>query len=293
MTSDKTPLLAIQNLEVTFGTGSTPFKAVSNLSLCIYPGEIVGLIGESGSGKTTCAHSILGLTEGYPGITQGKAQFEEIEILPEASEYIQQLSHGKIKKSSRYKKQHLKNLSPILGKKISSIFQEPKSALNPYFSIGNHLEECGIRGGLPLSEIKSAGLKTLAQVGIPEGQLVWDQYPHQLSGGMAQRVMIAMALLTHPKLIIADEPTTALDVTTQARLLQLFSNLRNQSQLSILLISHDIGVVREIADRVYVMYKGTLVESGSTKEVIQNPQHPYTKKLIGAFTKFASVGGVE
>ena len=288
MSAAKKPLLALRDLTVKFGTGSDLFTAVHKMNIDVFPNEIVGLIGESGSGKTTCVHSVMGLVDGQPGVCEGKAQFEGRDILPDSSKTVKILEDGKVKKKhSVYKSQHLRRVKPVLGRGIASIFQEPKSALNPYFSIGQHIMECMTRGRVQVPDKTKYGHELLSQVGIVDGDKVWEQYPHHLSGGMAQRVMIAMALSCHPKLLIADEPTTALDVTTQAKLLQLFLKFRESMGLSLLMISHDIGVIREVSDRVYVMYKGNIVESGVTKDVIENPRHDYTRMLLGAFDKLA------
>ncbi len=291
VSDDKQPLLSIDNLTVNFGSGESLFRAVNNLSIKIYPEEIVGLIGESGSGKTTCVHSILGLVDGLPGVSKGTATFSGQSILPNVPKYLKVEKDQPVgKKKLGYFKEHKKLLKKVLGRDVTAIFQEPKSALNPYFSIGEHLLECIERGEVKEGNPIEYGKEILSQVGIVDGSNVWKQYPHQLSGGMAQRVMIAMALASHPKLLIADEPTTALDVTTQAKLLQLFLKFRKEKKLAIMMISHDIGVIREITDRVYVMYKGDIVEQGKTKDVIDNPQHEYTQMLLKSFNNLAVKG---
>ncbi len=282
MSNDKQPLLEISDLQVKFGQSGNYFTAVEKLSLKVYEGEIIGLIGESGSGKTTSAQSVLGLTSGWPGIISGKAQFLGRNILPNTTDYVQH-KDKKINKRKSYLREHRKLLKNILGKQVASIFQEPKSALNPFMSIGSHLKECMSQKGKHGLEAKKEGLNLLTKVGIVDSHEVWNLFPHQLSGGMAQRVMIAMALSSSPKLIIADEPTTALDVTTQAKLLDLFLRLKTQNNLSFIIISHDIGVIREITDRVYVMYQGNIVESGKTIDVIYEPKHDYTKHLLKSF----------
>ncbi|MBF0430384.1 MAG: ABC transporter ATP-binding protein [Fibrobacteria bacterium] len=282
-----TPLLSIRDLSVNFGEGSHLSKAVIDLNMEVRPGEIVGLIGESGSGKTTSAHAILGILDGLPGVCSGEAEFNGHPLLPSMNKYVK-ISGNKIKKqNTAFQKKQFTMMHPLLGRKIAAIFQEPKSALNPYLSIKEHLLESISRSGKKIKSPESFGKDILSQVGIVDCNNVWNQYPHQLSGGMAQRVMIAMALSCSPKLIIADEPTTALDVTTQAKLLELLLKFQKEMDLSILIISHDIGVIREVANRVYVMYKGKIVEEGNIMQIINAPQAPYTQKLLQAFYNLA------
>ncbi|MFC1584348.1 ABC transporter ATP-binding protein [Fibrobacterota bacterium] len=285
MNENNQELLSVRNLSVDFGDTADRFKAVIDLSLEVHPGEIVGLIGESGSGKTTSAHAILGLIDALPGVCSGEAFFKGSSILPDPSKYIRE-KKGKIaKRFSAFQKKQKQLLRPLLGREIAAIFQEPKSALNPFISIKGHLLESIARSEIQTPDPIKYGQEMLTQVGIVEGEKVWDQHPHQLSGGMAQRVMIAMALCCNPKLIIADEPTTALDVTTQAKLLEFFLRLKKDRRLSMLLITHDIGVVRSVSDRIYVMLKGKIVESGNTAEIIQDPKHRYTQGLLHSFLK--------
>jgi ABC-type dipeptide/oligopeptide/nickel transport system ATPase component len=192
------------------------------------------------------------------------------------------------KKYRSYRSLQRKKLKSVLGKTATCIFQEPKSALNPYLSIGSQMLDCIARGRhAGVADRAKFGKDMLVSVGIVDADLVWNNFPHHLSGGMAQRIMIAMALASGPKLLIADEPTTALDVTTQAKLLRLFLKFKKEQQLSVLLISHDIGVVREVADRVYVMYHGEIVESGPAQQVINSPKHDYTKLLLSSFDHLA------
>jgi ABC-type dipeptide/oligopeptide/nickel transport system ATPase component len=283
--ANSNPLLRISDLSVNFGEGEDRFQAVKGLSLEVHPGEIVGLIGESGSGKTTSAHAILGLIDGLPGVYSGEAYFNAHPILPVSSDYVR-IKKGKvIKKDSAYRKKQKFLLKAVLGRDVAAIFQEPKSALNPFFSIKEHLLESINRSQLQVKDPIKYGQEMLTQVGIIDGDKVWEQYPHHLSGGMAQRVMVAMSICCNPKLIIADEPTTALDVTTQAKMLEFFLKLKEDRSLSILLITHDIGVVHTVANRVYVMYKGKIVESGATSNILHNPQHEYTQRLLSSFNK--------
>jgi len=281
------PLLSVENLSVKFGSHSEYFDAVKGLNIQVYPGEIIGLIGESGSGKTTSAQSILGLTQGWPGIVSGKATWKHNHsMLPDCETYIS-MDQGRVSKKKTFPGAHRRCLKNILGSEIASIFQEPKSALNPYISVGNHLLECLKLNYKSADDLVDKGQKLLTKVGIVDADQVWNLFPHHLSGGMAQRVMIAMAISSKPDLIIADEPTTALDVTTQAKLLQLFQSLREESGISFIIISHDIGVIREITSRVYVMYQGSIVEQGNTHDVIFDPKDDYTKHLLKSFYKLS------
>ncbi len=279
------PLLSIKDLSVQFGEGDDVFYAVKKMCLDIAPAEIIGLIGESGSGKTTSALSLMGLLDGVPCITSGKAQWQGTNILPDITAYTKTQGDKLKKKTNDYSKDQRKLMLNLLGRQIAMIFQEPRSALNPYLSIGSHMLESIKRGGGDSQLAFQLGCDMLRKVGIIDPDQVWQLFPHQVSGGMAQRVMVAMALSCSPKLIIADEPTTALDVTTQAKLLELFLKLKNERQLSIWMITHDIGVVRLVADRVYVMHNGKIVESGKTNDVIKSPQHPYTQGLLNSFAK--------
>ena len=257
-----TVLLQVKNLRTQFRTESGIVNAVNGISYEVYEREILGLVGESGCGKSVSQLSTIQLIPDPPGkITAGEVIFEGRDILKFAP-------NGKEMRSIR-------------GGKISIIFQEPMTSLNPVLTVGNQLCEML---ELHLKMNKRASRKRAAElldlVGIPDAKQRLESYPHQMSGGMRQRVMIAIALSCNPRLIIADEPTTALDVTTQAQLLELMKTLVNRFNSSLIIVTHNLGVVARYADRIYVMYAGSIVESGSAKEVFSNPRHPYTIGLL-------------
>ncbi len=254
------PLLEVSNLEVIIQTSKGAFKPVNNVSFSIHKGEIIALVGESGSGKSLTSLSIMGLNS-------------------------KEISYGK-SSSIQFNNQNLlglneKELRKIRGKEISMIFQNPMYSLNPVHRIGKQItESILLHKKLRFKEAEKFALELLDKVGIPDAKRRLLEYPHQLSGGMRQRVMIALALACNPQLIIADEPTTALDVTIQAQILAILRDLQQEFGVSILLITHDLGVVAEIADRILVMYCGKIVEEGTVGYVFENPQHPYTKGLM-------------
>ena len=256
------PLLEINDLIVTFTTDDGVLRAVDKVSLSIGTGQTLGLVGESGCGKSVTALSILRLLPQPAGnFAGGSIHFNGRDLLT--------LSGTEMRS--------------IRGKDISMIFQEPMTSLNPVFTVGNQVGEVfkvhrKLRGNVLRDSVEEA----LSLVGVPDPRRVTKQYPHQLSGGLRQRVMIAMAMACNPKLLIADEPTTALDVTIQAQILHLMNELKRISSTSILLITHDLGVVAEMADRVAVMYTGRMVEEAPVKELFDNPMHPYTVNLLKA-----------
>ncbi len=254
--------LEIKDLKVSFGTRKSKVEVVSGISLCIPEGKIVGVVGESGCGKTVTALSIMRLIPDPPGkITGGVIKFDGINLL--------ELSESDIR--------------ALRGNRISMIFQEPVSSLNPVFPVGDQIGEA-IRTHLNVSKKseRQRVIELLRLVGIPAPEKRLDSYPHELSGGMCQRVMIAMALACHPQLLIADEPTTALDVTIQAGILELINELKEKMGMSVLLITHDLGIVAEVADFVYVMYAGKIVEHASVVDLFDSPSHPYTIGLINS-----------
>ncbi|MFN8676568.1 MAG: ABC transporter ATP-binding protein [Thermomicrobiales bacterium] len=256
------PLLHIEDLRVWFGTRAGDVRAVDGVDLTIGPGEIVGLVGESGSGKSVTARSIMRLVPMPPGrVVTGRILFEGQDLL-ELSE---------------------REMEALRGGRISMVFQDPMTFLNPLFTAGDQVAEA-IRQHQRLSKsaAEAETLRLFRQVGIPSPEARLKAYPHQLSGGLRQRVMIAMALSSRPDLLIADEPTTALDVTIQAQILALLRDLQRDSGMSILLITHDLGVVAEMCDRVAVMYAGRVVEDTDIETLFENPQHPYTLGLMGA-----------
>jgi oligopeptide/dipeptide ABC transporter ATP-binding protein len=254
-------LLDIRDLQTYFYTQDGVVKAVDGVSLHVNQGEVVGLVGESGCGKSVTSFSILRLV-GYPGkIVSGEIMFEGQDIL----------------------KMSDKEITALRGDRISMIFQQPTSCLNPVFDAGFQLGEVGeIHQGLKRKASREHAIDLLRMVGIPDPERRINSYPHELSGGMAQRVMIAMALACMPDLLIADEPTTALDVTIQAQILDLMRNLHENMNTSIILITHDLGVVAEMAQRVATMYAGQIVEEAETRTLFKQPKHPYTVGLIGS-----------
>ncbi len=254
------PLLSIQGLKASFFIKGRELRAVDEVWLDIKPGEVVGLVGESGCGKSATALSILRLIPSPPGqIVGGKILFqgEDLLALPE------------------------KSMREVRGDRISMIFQEPMTALNPVFTVGNQIGEVfRVHRKMNRREAFEASVEMLAKVRMPEPEKRAREYPHQLSGGMRQRVIIAMALACEPDLLIADEPTTALDVTVQAQILSLMDRLRRERNCAVLLITHDLGVVAEVCHRVAVMYAGEVVEEATVKEIFDSPKHPYTQGLL-------------
>ncbi len=254
-------LLAIEELTVQFSTRNIPFTAVSNAALTVEPGEIHGLVGESGAGKSTIGAAIMGLLEGSGHISNGTVVLNGERISGVDKRAIQ----------------------AIRGKRISMIFQDPLTSLNPLFTVGEQLAETIIAHlDVTGDDARKRAIELLTRVGIPNPDIRIDQYPHQFSGGMRQRVVIALALCSEPEVIIADEPTTALDVSIQAQVLELIKDLARERQVGVILITHDMGVIAETTDVVTVMYAGKVVESGRTEQILGDPQHEYTKSLIAA-----------
>ena len=257
------PLLEVTDLCTYFTTDAGVARAVDGVSLQVGTGETLGIVGESGCGKTVTALSVLGLIPSPPGeIMSGSSiRFDDEELLDV--------------KPAR--------LREIRGNEISMIFQEPMTSLNPVLTVGHQIEEVlRLHRGLSKRKARAAGVDLLAEVGIPEPDERFDAYPHQMSGGMLQRVMIAIALSCEPRLLIADEPTTALDVTIQAQILDLLVSLQRRHGMALLLITHDLGVIAEVCDRVVVMYGGQIVETGTTEEILTRPEHPYTQGLLAS-----------
>lgn len=255
-------LLSVENLAVSFRSGDGVARAVDGVSFAIHQGETVCIVGESGCGKTVSALSILRLIPSPPGeITGGRILFHGEDLLDLDEE----------------------RLRTVRGKKIAMVFQEPLTSLNPVFTIGDQIAEAiEIHESLPKDEVSQRCFELLRDVGIASPQERVKDYPHQLSGGQRQRVMIAMALSCRPELLIADEPTTALDVTIQAQILQLLRSLQKKHGTSVLYITHDLAVVSHIATRIYVMYAGQVVEQGTTPHIFKSPKHPYTRGLLAS-----------
>ncbi len=266
-------ILEIKGLTATFSSSTETVTAVDNVDLHIDRGEILCLVGESGCGKSVTALSIMGLLQSPPAkITAGSILF----------------------KGTNLRSLSDKHLRRIRGKEIAMIFQEPMTSLNPVFTIGSQImESILLHQSIPRREARARVLDLLKTVAIPDPEQRFREYPHQLSGGMRQRVMIAMALACNPDLLIADEPTTALDVTIQAQILELLLQLREQFGLAILLITHDLGIVAETADRVAVMYAGRLVESAAAADLFASPLHPYSQGLIQSAKLMGSSDSVD
>jgi ABC-type dipeptide/oligopeptide/nickel transport system ATPase component len=260
-------LLAVKNLKTEFRTDDGVVKAVDDVSFEVAPSETLGIVGESGSGKSVTAMSILRLVSKPGKIVGGQIVFRGQDLL-------------------KYSEKQMRELR---GDDIGMIFQEPMTSLDPLYTVGFQIREAvELHQGLRGAEARQAAIKALSDVGIPDPEQRVDSYPHQMSGGMRQRVMIAIALSCNPQLLIADEPTTALDVTMQARILDLLKELRVSRQMSLLLITHNMGLVAEMCDRVIVMYKGKIVEDKGVMELFQNPEHPYTRSLLQSIPRLDS-----
>ena len=264
-------LLNVDNLSVSFVTRNGTNKAVDNVSFSVEERQITAIIGESGSGKSVSCYAMLGLVPSPPGrIDGGTAHFQGQDLLA--------LSEGELR--------------AIRGRDIAMIFQDPMTCLNPFMKIGDQLiEPLTLHKGLAKGPARERAMALLDEVGIRDPQGAMSAFPHEFSGGMRQRVMIAMALINEPKLLIADEPTTALDVTIQAQILKLIADLQTKRDIGVLFISHDLAVVSDIADQIVVMEKGKVVESGQPKAIFNNPQHPYTQKLLAAIPSGQKAAG--
>src|SRR6056297_681462 len=263
MNKDKKPLLEVKDLTTYFHTEAGLVKAVDGISYEVFPGETLGIVGESGCGKSVNALSIMRLLESNADVG-GSITFDG-QSLPELSE---------------------REMRGIRGNDIAMIFQEPMTALNPVFTVGDQIEEAIILHQKKSREdAHQMAIDMLRKVGIPEPTKRVDEYPHELSGGMRQRAMIAMALSCNPRVLIADEPTTALDVTIQAQILELMKSLQDEYGMSLILITHDLGVISHMSNYLYVMYLGYVVEEGKTRELFENPSHPYTRGLLDSIPR--------
>jgi peptide/nickel transport system ATP-binding protein len=257
----KAPLLEVRNLRIEFPTRRGTLLAVDDVTFSIAPGEVLGVVGESGAGKSLTGSAVIGLLEPPGRIARGEVKLAGLRI--------DNLPPDEMRK--------------VRGREVGAIFQDPLTSLNPLYTVGRQLTET-ITTHLHLSQQKarSRAIELLAATGIPAPERRVDHYPHQFSGGMRQRVVIALALAAEPKLVIADEPTTALDVSIQAQIIQLLKRLCHEKKTAVMLITHDMGVIAETADRVAVMYAGRIAEIGPVAEVIHRPQHPYTAGLMGS-----------
>jgi len=262
------PVLAVRNLRVQFR--GSPVTVLDGISLTLNAGETLALVGESGCGKSITSLALMGLLPASAQILEGEMRFDDCEL------------------------RHLNNTdyASLRGNQLAMIFQEPMTSLNPAFTLGDQLSEAVLRHRrVSRREAMDVALEILKKVQIPAPEMRLKAYPHQLSGGMRQRVMIAMALINNPKLLVADEPTTALDVTIQAQILQLLNSLQKETGTAVLMITHDLGVVAEVAQQVAVMYAGQVVETGSVEAIFNDPQHPYTIGLMGSIPSLAARSG--
>ena len=261
---EATPVLRLQNLNVKFA--GSPVSVLDGISLTVKAGETLALVGESGCGKSITSLALMGLLPASAQIVSGDMQF---------------------------RRHDLRKLSPreyadLRGNELAMIFQEPMTSLNPAFTLGDQLSEAVMRHqNVSRAQAMNTALQILEKVQIPAAEMRLKAYPHQLSGGMRQRVMIAMALINHPKLLIADEPTTALDVTIQAQIIELLLDLQQQENMALVLITHDLALVAEAAHKIIVMYAGQVVETGDAKDIFRAPRHPYTQALLRALPEFA------
>jgi oligopeptide/dipeptide ABC transporter ATP-binding protein len=257
-------LLEVQDLGVSFATEDGTVRAVDGVSFTLAPRDILAIVGESGSGKSVSVMTLMGLTRGVNARFEGTAQFRGRDLIAASEEEMQR----------------------VRGAEIAMIFQDPMTSLDPVYRIGDQIiEQIRAHENVAKPEARDRTIALLDQVGIPRASERVDAYPHELSGGMRQRVMIAMALSCDPSILIADEPTTALDVTIQAQILERIKDLRDRTDTAVILVTHDLGVVADVADRIAVMYSGRIVEQGTVDEIFYDPQHPYTWGLLGSITR--------
>lgn len=258
---EKEKILQVKNLTISFRTGGGMVRAVRDISFDLYKGETLAIVGESGSGKSVTARSLMGILAPNAVVDSGSILYEDVDLL-------------KLKESEFHK---------YRGNKLGMIFQDPLSSLNPIMKVGKQLtESMRLNGKISRKDAKARALELLAGVGISDPERRYNQYPFELSGGMRQRIVIAIALSANPDLLICDEPTTALDVTIQAQILELINSIKRERQLSVIFITHDMGVVANMADRIAVMYAGKIVEYGTADEIFYHPAHPYTWALLAS-----------
>ena len=265
MSPSSAPLLSVENLRVGFATEGGLVQAVDGVNFELRPGEVLAIVGESGSGKSVTAQTIIGLTRSDNARIEGSVELDGEELIDAGDAELRRLR----------------------GERIAMVFQDPMTSFNPVYRIGSQIVEA-IRahsGDVGKADAKARVVELFESVGIPNAESRVDDYPHEFSGGMRQRVMIAIALSAEPEILIADEPTTALDVTVQAQILEVLDQLRDSRGMAVLLISHDLGIVAGRADRVAVMYAGQIVEQGTLDEIFYYPQHPYTWGLLGSLTR--------
>jgi peptide/nickel transport system ATP-binding protein len=258
------PLLEVEHLKVSFATEDGVVQAVDDVSFSLAPGEVLAIVGESGSGKSVTAGTLMGLTRGPNARFGGSARLRGQELVTATDDELRR----------------------VRGKQVAMVFQDPMTSLNPVHRVGRQIAEAiQVHEKVSDGEARDRAIELLARVGIPRAAERVDSYPHEFSGGMRQRAMIAMALSCDPEVLIADEPTTALDVTIQAQILELMRELRDRTSAAIILVTHDLGVVADIADRIAVMYAGRIVEEGTVDQIFYDPQHPYTWGLLGSITR--------
>ncbi|MCD2496809.1 ABC transporter ATP-binding protein [Microbacterium nymphoidis] len=264
------PFLDIRDLRVTFPTDDGLVHAVNGMDLTLGRGETVGIVGESGSGKTVTSQALMGLLKGTRAQVGGRILFDGTDLVP--------LSENEMR--------------PYRGKRIGMIFQDPLSAMHPFYTVGKQIAEAyRVHNAVSAKAARAQSIDMLARVGIPDPVARFDAYPHEFSGGMRQRAMIAMALICEPELLIADEPTTALDVTVQAQILDLIASLQAETGSSVIYVTHDLGVVAEVCERVVVMYGGQCVEEAAVRDAFRSPAHPYTRGLLASMPSMADTAG--
>ena len=267
---EKKPILSAKDVEITFSLRGNKLNAIRKCSLDLYDGETLAIVGESGSGKSVFTKTIVGMLDGNGSITGGSIMYDGKDL-------------------AKFKKE--KEWMTIRGKKIAMVMQDPMTSLNPLKKVGKQIQECiELHQGLKGAVAKKATLQILEKVGIPYPEMRYNQYPHEFSGGMRQRVVIAIAVACRPQILICDEPTTALDVTIQAQILELIRNLQAEYHMSVIYITHDLGVVANVADRVAVMYAGQIVEVGKVDEIFYDARHPYTWALLSALPQLGVKG---
>ena len=267
---EKKPILSAKDVEITFSLRGNKLNAIRKCSLDLYDGETLAIVGESGSGKSVFTKTFVGMLDGNGSITGGSIMYDGKDL-------------------AKFKKE--KEWMTIRGKKIAMVMQDPMTSLNPLKKVGKQIQECiELHQGLKGAVAKKATLQILEKVGIPYPEMRYNQYPHEFSGGMRQRVVIAIAVACRPQILICDEPTTALDVTIQAQILELIRNLQAEYHMSVIYITHDLGVVANVADRVAVMYAGQIVEYGTVEEIFYDAWHPYTWALLQALPQLGTKG---